>query len=206
MREGIAKFTLFIGVIYLLMAVVVHLFTGGFEARLWGFYISLWTLEKPLLTTLGLISAGFLLSKEKLIRVIEQLNHLSDSAHRRIAYTLGILTAVYLSILKSLQHFTFQTSAYDLGIYANVAWSTAHGYFFHDSVTQINYLGDHFSPFFFLLIPIYRFWESAIVLPILQSIGIGLAAVALYLITLKHFTKEVPSSLYFSLRKGRDEG
>src|SRR5713101_469791 len=100
---------------------------------------------------------------------------------------------LYLSYLKANQYFTFQSGAYDLGIQANVAWNTAHGYLFYDSIQNINYLGDHFSPINLLLAFIYRLWESAVALLIVQSIGIGLAATALYLLTLKHFNHRWPA-------------
>src|SRR5439155_530553 len=49
------------------------------------------------------------------------------------------------------------------------------------------------SPIHLLLAFIYRLWESAVTLLIVQSVGIGLAATALYLLTLKYFNRRWPA-------------
>ena len=103
------------------------------------------------------------------------------------AIAFGSVLAIYLCRLKAVQHDSFQTSAYDLGIQANVAWNTAHGYWFWDAVQGLNYLGDHFSPIHLLVAPIYRLWPDAMTLLVIQSAAIGSAATALYLICVQLF-------------------
>ena len=71
-----------------------------------------------------------------------------------------------------------------------MAWNTLHGHFFHSSLQNINYLGDHFSPIHFVLSPMYFLWENAATLLILQSVGIGLASIALYLLTLEKLAQK----------------
>jgi len=74
-----------------------------------------------------------------------------------------------------------------------VAWNTTHGFLFYDSIQKINYLGDHFSPIHLVLAAVYRLWENAATLLIIQSIAIGLAATALYLLSLKCFNRKWPA-------------
>jgi uncharacterized membrane protein len=121
----------------------------------------------------------------KLFKFLEYIEGISLKKHRKIAYSLGLVAAVYLSLLKLKQHFVFQTTAYDLGLQANVAWNTIHGRLLHDSLQNINYLGDHFSPIHLALSLFYLLWENAATLLIIQSIGIGLASIALYFLALE---------------------
>lgn len=107
-------------------------------------------------------------------------------------YWIGFWIAALLSAAKILQHLQFGTRAYDLGIQGSVAWNTAHGHWFYDSVhLQGNYLGDHFSPFYLLISWPLRVWESPIFLLILQSVGIGLAAIALYRLAYRKFESAI---------------
>ena len=192
MRESVARVALAIGSLSLAV-VIVLLVTGGFETTLWGRHISLHNGRNPAIFTCALIAIWLLLSDEGMSNMMRYTENVSAQTHQKIAYAIGVMFALYLSYLKANQYFTFQSGAYDLGIQANVTWNTAHGHLFYDSIQNINYLGDHFSPIHLLLAFIYRLWESAVTLLIVQSVGIGLAATALYLLTLKYFNRRWPA-------------
>jgi len=188
MQERIAQSALMIGVCYITCITVLYLATGGFTTEMLGIRISLSGLKKSTVITMAFIAVWLLLSKDaitKIAKLVAYVEDLSLERHKTIAYLLGLVAAIYLSLLKVKQHFVFQTTAYDLGIQASVAWNTIHGRLFHESLQNINYLGDHFSPIHLLLSPLYLVWENAATLLIIQSIGIGLAATALYLLTLE---------------------
>jgi uncharacterized membrane protein len=74
----------------------------------------------------------------KVVRSIEYVEGISLKKHKIIACLLGLMVAVYLSLLKVQQHLVFQTTAYDLGLQASVAWNTIHGRLFHESLQNIN--------------------------------------------------------------------
>lgn len=150
-------------------------------------------LERTVVVWHWLISTGFVLGKERMGRVVNFVDGLPTETHKAIAYTIGALSGICLAILKARQHFVFQTSAYDLGLQASVAWNTTHGRPFFDSIQNINYLGDHFSPIHLALALAYRLWEEAVTLLVIQSIGIGLGATALYLLTLKRLRHTWPA-------------
>ena len=188
MQERIAQSALMIGVCYIACITVLYLSTGGFTTEILGMRISLSGLKKSTVITMALIAVWLLLSKDsitKIVKFVAYVEGLSLKRHRTIAYLLGLVAAIYLSLLKVEQHFVFQTTAYDLGLQASVAWNTIHGRLFHESLQNINYLGDHFSPIHLVLSPFYFAWENAATLLIIQSIGIGLASTALYLLTLE---------------------
>ncbi|MGQ0644578.1 MAG: DUF2079 domain-containing protein, partial [Elusimicrobiota bacterium] len=93
---------------------------------------------------------------------------------------LAALFAAAVSALKAGQHFSLQTQAYDLGIYANVLWNTGQGRFFENSISRVSYLGDHFAPLLLLLVPLLRLWENAAALLLFQSAALALAVPAVY--------------------------
>jgi len=100
---------------------------------------------------------------------------------------LGYATLMsYISILK---HELFLSTAWDLGIYEQVIWSTVNGKFFWYTVElPINpngcFFGIHFSPVLFLVLPLYWLFQSTATLLILQSFVLAFAAFPLYLIGL----------------------
>jgi len=77
-------------------------------------------------------------------------------------------TAIF-TIMSCLKHATFHSSIYDLGLFDQVIWNTAHGRFFESSVKGFNYLGDHFSPFLVLMAPLYWIREDVRLLLFVQT-------------------------------------
>jgi len=106
------------------------------------------------------------------------------------------------SVVCIAKHYTFQTTAWDLGIYEQVLWSTVNqGNFLWYSVElPINqggsFFGIHFSPILFLLLPIYWVFQSTESILILQSVFVAIGAVPLFLIA-KDETSE-KEALFFS--------
>ncbi|MDE2511457.1 MAG: DUF2079 domain-containing protein [Elusimicrobia bacterium] len=96
------------------------------------------------------------------------------------AWSGALLFAVVVGDLKWLQAVRLQNQAFDLGIYANVLWNTAHGDLFRDSIKGVNYLGDHFSPGMALLAPLLRLWPDAIVLSLAQSAALAMGIPAVH--------------------------
>ncbi|MFI5346715.1 MAG: DUF2079 domain-containing protein [Elusimicrobiota bacterium] len=98
----------------------------------------------------------------------------------------ALLFAVIVGVLKWLQAARLQNQAFDLGIYANVLWNTAHGDLFRDSIKGVNFLGDHFSPGMALLAPLLRVWPDAVVLSLAQSAALALGIPAVHRLAWNH--------------------
>lgn len=99
-----------------------------------------------------------------------------------LAYTL------FFSLYTVFKHYTFQTSAGDLGFYEQSFWSTLHGKFFYTTVWEDignTPFAHHFQPMLFLLIPLYAIYPSPETLLVLQSFFLALAALPLYWIAKK---------------------
>jgi len=103
-----------------------------------------------------------------------------------------------------LKHDAFESSAWDLGIYEQIIWSTTNtGRIFWYTVEifvnpSCNFFGLHFSPILFLVAPIYAIYQSTETLLILQASVLALAAIPLYKLAL-YESKSASQALAFSL-------
>lgn len=99
------------------------------------------------------------------------------SPYRCIVLISGLLVVgvFYLSVT---QFYVFTAEAYDLGIYSNSLWHTIHGQWLFDSLKNEHLLGDHFGPILTVFAPLYYLWDSPIWLLLIQTVALGLGAVA----------------------------
>nr|ADP09423.1 DUF2079 domain membrane protein [uncultured marine crenarchaeote E6-3G] len=99
-----------------------------------------------------------------------------------------IIYTIVFSAHSISKHWTFNSFAWDLGIFNQGFWTTVNreGIFYNTCelhlVERGSFFGVHFSPILFLLAPIYRIFPSPETLLILQSLILGVAAYPLYLI------------------------
>jgi len=104
--------------------------------------------------------------------------------HRALAMGIIVIWTIFFCYLKAQQQKWFKTGL-DLAIYASLAWHMVHGPLFYDSILDRNLLGHHFSPIFLVIGLLYRLYEDPMMLMVLQTIGLGAGAVALYLIAVR---------------------
>jgi uncharacterized membrane protein len=115
-----------------------------------------------------------------------------------------LMYTVVFSYFGILKHNAFSSSGWDLGIYEQVVWSTANSgrLFWYTAEVLINpscnFLGIHFSPILFLVVPIYAVYQSTETLLILQTSVLALAAIPLYKLVF-HESKSAKQALAFSL-------
>jgi uncharacterized membrane protein len=101
-----------------------------------------------------------------------------------LALAIGGYFAVSLA-LSWLRVLEFQTSTWDMGIYQQALWSTAHGRAFYEAADletggYRSLLEVHTVFLFYLLAPLYAALPNQVTLLALQSLVVGLAAVPLY--------------------------
>jgi uncharacterized membrane protein len=114
----------------------------------------------------------------------------SKAPDRALAWSGALLWAAAACWAKALQARNLQNQAFDLGVYVNVLWNTAHGAWFRDGVKDVNYLADHFSPGLLLLAPFSTLVAYA------QSIALACAIPAVYRLTqLRNPAKWAPATL-----------
>ena len=126
--------------------------------------------------------------EDYLSRKLPKLNISLGSLLLVIAISTYALTFSYITILR---HHCFQSSGWDLGIFMQSLYTTGfHGKLLGYTLEKptVNpggsFLGTHFSPILFLLVPLYRLAPFAETLLILQSVILAMGAFGLYAISL----------------------
>ncbi len=92
------------------------------------------------------------------------------------------LTAAYMfifSVLIAIKYYNFGYG-HDLGFFNQWLWLTSNARSIFVTLRGINIFGDHLDLVLLLLIPIYRLFQSALTLLILQNLFISLGALPLY--------------------------
>lgn len=108
---------------------------------------------------------------------------------------LAIFALVYASI-SLINHYSFRTFAYDLGIYNNMLYSYAHLKANYTSLQQpmVNHaFADHFEPIFFLFAPLYYIFGSYTLL-VIQIFFVLFGGVGIL-----YFTKSHSNNQYLSI-------
>ncbi len=95
---------------------------------------------------------------------------------------MGCVYGLWLSHLSVLDHRTFQTDNFDLGIYHNIFWNSTHGDFLGCSFCRGGkHYSAHFDPILWILSPLYRLSPQAETLLRLQSWWLALGGIPLFL-------------------------
>jgi len=88
--------------------------------------------------------------------------------------------AAYFATIGLLQYFSFHSYGWDLGLFDQVLWNTAHGRWFEFSFRDYLYLGDHFQPVLLLLAPTALLGAGPVPLLAVQGFALGAAVIPLY--------------------------
>jgi len=109
---------------------------------------------------------------------------------KRFGYKIYVYTAilVYIIIFSTVQiavYYSFNIYAWDLGIFNQALWNTLHGQLFYYTAEPFYtrtgcFLGAHFSPILFLVIPVYAIYAKPETLLIVSTFVIAIGAVAAY--------------------------
>jgi uncharacterized membrane protein len=108
--------------------------------------------------------------------------------YRNITIFITIIFAILFSVYSILKAYTFNASAWDLGLYSQVFYSSLHGQLFYTNLLGESYLAEHFSPFVFLIVPFFYLYPSPYTLLVIQAVFLSIATIPLYYISLHIFT------------------
>ncbi len=100
----------------------------------------------------------------------------------KLIWAAIILYAAFFSYISILKYQNFIYNDFDLAIDAQSLWNIIHGSLY-SSIHQMVFLGNHMRIILFLIVPFYAIFPSPILLLLIQSIFLGLAAYPLYKIT-----------------------
>ena len=110
----------------------------------------------------------------------------------RIAVAVGAAYTLLYGTLSVLRHRTYHSFGNDLGLFDQVFWNTANGRPFQSTVSlgiarPHSFLGDHFSPVYGLLLPVYWLHPSPETLVVLQALALGVGMLPIYLLARARF-------------------
>lgn len=88
-----------------------------------------------------------------------------------------ILIACLISLSK---HWSYNTYAFDLGIFSQSLWYTMKGNVLYNSPEGMSHFGYHFQPILLLLLPIFRIAPYSETLLVIQSIALGGSGYLIY--------------------------
>ena len=107
---------------------------------------------------------------------------LKENAAFSICGAVVFLSAIIF--LLSLTRYNSYSSNFDLAIYDQIIWNSAHGRFFVSSIMgDCNSLGNHFEPVLLLLAPFYRIFPDVRFLFAVQALALSSAMIPLYLVS-----------------------
>jgi len=94
--------------------------------------------------------------------------------------------ALVMGFMTVTRHFAFQTHALDLGQFAQIVWSIAHGDGPWMTLPAMHAWGDHFSPILYLLVPLARLGPLAPSLLIVQTLSLAAGGLAVFAFARHH--------------------
>ncbi|TRO54194.1 DUF2079 domain-containing protein [Candidatus Bathyarchaeota archaeon] len=103
-----------------------------------------------------------------------------------ILFLIALIYVIIISSVAIVRHNAFRTNAWDLSIYAQSLYTTLnHGKLLYYTCELPgnpagSLFGIHFSPFLFLLLPIYALFQNPITLLVLRPVAISLGLIPLY--------------------------
>lgn len=113
----------------------------------------------------------------------------SSAASRFLSWPalLGMLLFIVTCTTMNWQLFAnLQIPHGDSAMYEEHLWNLTHGKGFRSYLDQGLFLGEHIQVIHLLLIPIYTIWPSHELLELCEAVALGLCAVPVYRMTLRH--------------------
>ena len=97
-------------------------------------------------------------------------------------FALFVLYAVIFTTLSTLRHLGFNTGGFDVGVFDQAIWNSLNGRLLEVSIVPDApiLLGQRFSPILLMFVPLYAIWNDPIVLLIVQTLALGVAAFPVY--------------------------
>jgi uncharacterized membrane protein len=90
--------------------------------------------------------------------------------------------AVTFCALAILRDRAVWSASVDLGMFKEALWNTLHGRVMFSSTVGYSFLGEHFSPVLFLLLPFYALSPTSACLLVIQTLAVSVSAWPVYLV------------------------
>lgn len=115
------------------------------------------------------------------LSLVEKISQVFKKYHRLILVVVGVFFILFL-LLSVFRHMTFNSHAYDMGLYNQAFYKFAH-FDFDNTIRKVaNIWGDHFTVIFIPLSVLYWPFPFSTTLLVVQSLIVTLGAIPLYLL------------------------
>lgn len=111
----------------------------------------------------------------------------SERSAAFLLYTTATLVLVLFTLLAWQIHATFNTTAYDLGLFDQAFWRYSQFLPNFNTVRGMGVMGDHFTPMSVIFAPLYWIWPSIGWGFLLQSLSVALGGILLSVLTRHYF-------------------
>ncbi|MDD3440315.1 MAG: DUF2079 domain-containing protein [Kiritimatiellae bacterium] len=168
-------------------AVLLVIVWGGVAFTVSGWHIQLTHPGRPAL--LGLVLASLVAWRKRGLGPAAQVQAANDWLERRdrwVPWILALGAFVFLARIKAMDHWTFQTDAYDLALYDTAVRNTLHGRFLFADQLGRNFFSDHFSPILLLFCPLYGLADTPLTLMFGEALAVAAGLGVLYRIVRQH--------------------
>lgn len=110
------------------------------------------------------------------------IKQLSRKSADRLFLLFTIVYIAIFSTLSVLRHLSFHTGGYDLGVFDQAIWNSLHGRLLEASIVPDTpvLIGQRFDPILLAFVPLYAISSDPIVLLIIQTIALAVAAFPIY--------------------------
>ena len=109
----------------------------------------------------------------------------------KIVWLLILSYFAVFGTIAAFRHYSFQTQAWDMGIFIQTFWNAANGNGLVNSLEEIPHtFGVHFSPWLYALMPGYIIFPSPYYLLLVQALALALGAWPLFLLARRILKEE----------------
>jgi uncharacterized membrane protein len=160
---------------------------GGVAFSVSGWHIQVTHPDRP--AVLGLVLASLVVWRKRGMGLTAQVASANDWLARRdrwVPWVLALGAFVFLARIKAMDHWTFQTDAYDLALYDTAVRNTLHGCFLFADQLGRNFFSDHFSPILLLFCPLYGLADTPLTLMFGEALAVAAGLGILYRIARQH--------------------
>ena len=118
---------------------------------------------------------------------LARISILARTRQAWIAFGVAAIYFVLYTTLSILRHRSYHSFGFDLGLYDQVFWNSSQGRWFESTMTQAiatphSQLGDHFTPLYAAIFPVYFLYPHPETLLVVQTLAIAAGAWPVYLL------------------------
>jgi uncharacterized membrane protein len=135
------------------------------------------------------LGLSFALANSRALSRVSQESQQAQLSSSKLSWTALASMLLFVIVFTGMNWQLFanlQTPHGDSAMYEEHLWNLTHGKGFRSYLDQGLFLGEHIQAIHLLLLPIYMLWPSHLLLELSEAIALGVCAIPVYRMTLRH--------------------